>query len=113
VPALRDDPGAPRHAEGLERLAGARHWRAGDPRHVPGALGDPAVDPRLRRVDTWDPVPGADRHDDRRVGLARRLPRAGAAQRAPAGLAVLTRGGVPAQRPRAVRAGVRARLGPL
>ena len=38
VPALGDDPGAARDAADLERLAGAGHRRAGDPRHVPGAL---------------------------------------------------------------------------
>ena len=58
VPALRDDPGEARDAEGLERLAGARHRRARDPRHVPRALRDPGVDPRVRRVDARDPVPG-------------------------------------------------------
>ena len=41
VPALGDDPGEARDAEGLERLARAGHRRAGDPRHVPRALGDP------------------------------------------------------------------------
>ena len=57
VPALGDDPGEARDAEDLERLAGARHRRAGDPRHVPGALGDPQLDPRVRRVDARRPVP--------------------------------------------------------
>ena len=38
VPALGDDPGAARDAADLERLARAGHRRAGDPRHVPGAL---------------------------------------------------------------------------
>ncbi len=51
VPALGDDPGEARDAEGVERLAGARDRRARDPRHVPRALGDPRVDPRVRRVD--------------------------------------------------------------
>ena len=56
-----DDPGEARDAEGLERLAGAgdRHPRhAGD---VPGALGDPRLDPRLRRLDARRAVPRADR----------------------------------------------------
>ena len=57
VPALGDDPGEARDAEGLERLARARHRRARDPRHVPRPLGDPRVDPRLRRLDARRPVP--------------------------------------------------------
>ena len=58
VPALGDDPGEARDAEGLERVAGARHRRARDPRHVPRPLGDPAVDPRVRRLDARRAVPG-------------------------------------------------------
>ena len=34
---------------------------ARDPRHVPRALGDPRLDPRLRRLDARRAVPGADR----------------------------------------------------
>ena len=49
VPALGDDPGAPRDAEGLERVADAGDRHARDPRHVPRALGDPRLDPRVRR----------------------------------------------------------------
>ena len=42
VPALDHGPGAPRHAEGVERVADLRHVRALPARHVPGALRDPA-----------------------------------------------------------------------
>ena len=38
VPALDDDPGEARDAEGLERLADPRHRHAGAARHVPRAL---------------------------------------------------------------------------
>ena len=65
VPALGDDPGEARDAEGLERLARAGHRRARDPRHVPRALGHPRLDPRLRRLDARRAVPGPDRDDDR------------------------------------------------
>ena len=41
VPALDHDPGAARHAEGLERLAGAGERDPRGARHLPGALGDP------------------------------------------------------------------------
>ena len=34
LPALGDGPGAPRHAAGLEPVAGVRHVRADDPRHL-------------------------------------------------------------------------------
>ena len=61
VPALGDDPGEARDAEDVERLAGAGHRRARHPRHVPGALGDPGLDPRVRRLDARRAVPGADR----------------------------------------------------
>ena len=81
-----------------------------DPRHVPGALGHPRLDPRLRRVHARRAVPGPDRGDDRRVDL-RSSPRAPtrAAVRPPAGLAAVARGDVPAQQPRA-RAAVRGDL---
>ena len=42
LPALDHGPGAPRHAEGLERQPDLRRLRAGAARHLPGALGDPA-----------------------------------------------------------------------
>ena len=32
-----------------------------DPRHLPGPLGDPRLDPRVRRLDARGPVRGADR----------------------------------------------------
>ena len=51
VPALDHDPGEARDAEDLERLARPRDRHPGDPRHVPRALGDPRLDPRLRRLD--------------------------------------------------------------
>jgi cytochrome c-type biogenesis protein CcmF len=86
-----DDPGAARDAEDLERLARARHGRAGDPRHVPRALGDPGLDPRLRRLDARRAVPGADRDDDRRLDRARGLARLRPALGAQAGLAALAR----------------------
>ena len=50
VPALADDPGEAGDAEGLERLAGARHRHARDHGHVPGAQRDPQLDPRVRRT---------------------------------------------------------------
>ena len=51
VPALGDDAGEARDAEGLERLADPRDRHARGPRHLPRALGDPRLDPRLRRLD--------------------------------------------------------------
>ena len=42
-------------------VAGARDRHAGDPRHVPRALGDPRLDPRLRRLDARRAVRVADR----------------------------------------------------
>ena len=71
VPALRDDPGEARDAEDLERLAGAGHRRAGDPRHLPRALGDPQLDPRVRRLDARRAVPDPDRRADRGLDRAR------------------------------------------
>ena len=81
VPALRDDPGEARDAEGVERVAGARHRRARDPRHLPRALRDPRVDPRVRGLDARRAVPGADRDDDRRLDLPGRDPRAASCAR--------------------------------
>src|SRR5918992_987241 len=104
VPALRDDPGEARDVEGLERVARAGDGRAGDPRHVPRALRDPRVDPRVRRLDARDPVPAADRRDYRRLDRARGKPRRVAARRAPAPLPAVARGGGPAQQPPAPRA---------
>ena len=103
VPALGDDPGEARDAEDLERVARARRGHARDRRHLPRALGDPELDPRLRRLDARDPVRDPDRGDGRRLGLSRREPPRGAAQRAHARLAALTRGGLPAQQHRAGR----------
>ena len=103
VPALRDDPGEARDAEDLERLAGAGDGRARDPRHLPRALGDPQLDPRVRRLDARRAVPDPDRGADRGLGRARALARERPALRAPARLAALARGGLPAQQPRAGR----------
>ena len=57
VPALGDDPGAARDAADVERLAGAGDRRAGDPRHVPGALRRAELDPRVRRLHARRAVP--------------------------------------------------------
>ena len=45
---LDHDPGEAGDAEGLERLAGPDDRHARDRRHVPGPLGDPELDPRVR-----------------------------------------------------------------
>ncbi len=51
LPALGHGPGEARDAAGLERVADRRHLQPRAARHLPGPLRDPAVDPRLRRVD--------------------------------------------------------------
>ena len=84
VPALDHGPGAPRHAEGLERVADLRHVRALPARHVPGALRDPRVDPRVRRLHGGDATAGADRRRPGRLDRADRLAPARAARGAPA-----------------------------
>ena len=84
---------------------------ARDPRHVPRALGDPRVDPRLRRLDARASRSCPDRGDDRRLDRAGREPGGVAALRAPARLAAVARGRVPAQQPRARRALLRRLLG--
>ena len=61
LPPLDHGPGAPRHAEGLERVADLRDVRARPARHVPRPLGDPPVDPRVRRVDGGHAAPRPDR----------------------------------------------------
>ena len=61
VPALRDRAGEARDAEDVERVADPRRRHPRDPRHVPGPLGHPRVDPRVRRVDARHSFPGADR----------------------------------------------------
>ena len=43
-----------------------------DPRHVPGALGDPGLDPRVRRLDARLPFVALIGADDRRLGRAGR-----------------------------------------
>ena len=61
VPALDHGPGAAGDAAGLERDADLRDVLARAARHVPGALRDPGVDPRLRRVDGRRPAARPDR----------------------------------------------------
>ena len=58
-----------------------------------------------------DPVPGPDRRDDRGLDRARGLARARPALGAPARLAAVARGGLPAQQPRAGRPLLRDLLG--
>ena len=48
-------------------VARPRDRHAGDPRHVPRALGDPRLDPRVRRVDARRAVRDPHRDDDRRL----------------------------------------------
>ena len=57
-----------------------RHVRARAAGHVPGAVGHPRLDPRLRRVDDRRPVPDLHRDRGRRLGRARGLAAAGPAQ---------------------------------
>ena len=113
VPALADDPGEARDAEGLERLARARHRHARDHGHVPRAQRGPQLDPRLRRRDARRAVRRADRRADRGLDLPRRLAPRHAALRAPARLAALARVDLPRQQPRARRAVLRDLLGHL
>ena len=51
LPALGDGPGEARDAEGVERVADRGYVHARAARDLPGALGDPRVDPRVRRLD--------------------------------------------------------------
>ena len=81
--------------------------------HVPGAMRRAELDPRVRRVDARRPVPGADRGDDRGLDLPRGQPLGVAEVRAPAGLAAVARGDLPAQQLRARRALLRRLLGHL
>ena len=62
VPALGDGAGEARHAEGVERVADRGHVRALAARHVPGALGHPRLDPRVRRLDARHALPRLHRH---------------------------------------------------
>ena len=95
-------------------VADAGHRHARDPRHLPRALGDPRLDPRLRRVDPRRAVRHPDRGDDRAgrpdLVVSRRD---AAALGAPARLAALARGGLPGQQPRPRGAGLRRLLGHL
>ena len=93
-------------------VLGDRHAR--DHRHVPRALGRPQLDPRVRRVDARRAVRGADRGD----GAPARSTSSSARRdvlrsRAPARLAALARGRLPAQQPRARRPLLRDLLGHL
>ena len=113
VPAFGDRAGEARDAEDVERVADPGRGHPRDPRHVPRPLGHPRVDPRVRRLDPGHPVPGADRGADPRLGAAGDLARADAAVRAPAGLAAVARGDLPAEQPRAGRALLRDPVGDL
>src|SRR3954464_9244144 len=113
VPALGDDPGEARDAEGLERLARARHRRARRPRDVPGAQRDPRLDPRLRRLDAGQAVRRLHRAAGARLDRAGRLAPRSPALRGAAGLAAEPRGHVPGQQHRARRAVLRRLLGHL
>ena len=94
VPALGDDPGEARDAEGLERLADPGDRRAGVLGTFLVRSGILRVDPRVRRLDARRAVPDPDRGDDRRLDLPGRLARATTLRsRAPARLAALARGG--------------------
>src|SRR5579884_2480967 len=104
---LDHDPGEAGHAEGVERLAGPGQRHAGDPRDVPRALGDPRLDPRVRRLHAGRSLRGAAGGDDHRLDRAGGLPPRPAAQRGPAGLAAQPGGGVPAAEPGAGGDGVR------
>ena len=92
-------------------VAGPRDRRAGDPRHVPRALRDPRLDPRLRRLDARRALRDLHRRARRALGGAgRRAPRRLCAP-APARLAAVARVGVPTQQPRARGAVLRDLLG--
>ena len=81
-----------------------RHLHAGAARHLPGPLGDPRVDPRLRRLDGRRAAAGADRGGRDRLGRADRLAARRPALRAPDRVAGLARVGLPGQQPAAGRA---------
>ena len=55
-------------------VADLRHVRARAAGHVPGALGHPRLDPRLRRLDHRGAVPRLHRHRGRLLGGADREP---------------------------------------
>src|SRR5205807_7840390 len=64
VHPLDHDPGEAGDAEDLERVADPWDRHDGDRRHVPGALGDPVLDSRLRvELGPQYRVRGADRGD--------------------------------------------------
>ena len=96
LPALDHGPGAPRHAPHLERLADLRRLRALAARHVPRPLRDPAVDPRLRRVQGRAAAARADRPRRDRLDDPDRQPPRVAALGAPARLGLQPRVGLPA-----------------
>ena len=113
VPALADDPGEARHAEGVERVARARHRHPRDHGHVPRTQRDPQLDPRLRRCDARRALRGPHRSADRRLDLSRAEPPRDAAIAEPARFAALARVDLPRQQPRARGALLRDLLGHL
>ena len=80
LPALGDGPGAPRDAEGLEHGAGDPDLQPLPVRHLPDALGDHLLGPRLRRVDARAVLPRLHHRRAGRLG--------GAAGHAPAAAAL-------------------------
>ena len=114
LPALDHGPGAPRDAQGLEREPDLRRLRAGAARHLPGALGDPAVDPRLRRLDRRRAAAGPDRRRRDRLDRADRQPAARTSRpERRIELAALARGDLPGQQPAPGRPRGRHLLGHL
>ena len=101
LPALGDGAGEAGDAEGLERQPDLRDLLPLPARHLPGALGSPAVDPRLRRLDRRRAAAGADRGGGGRLDRADRHPARPAAARAPDRLAALARVDLPGQQPAA------------
>ena len=73
LPALDHGPGAAGDAQGLERDPDLRHLRARAARHLPGALGHPRLDPRLRRVHGRRAAARPDRGGRDRLGAPDRL----------------------------------------
>ena len=104
VPALGDDPGEARDAEGLEHAA--RHPRVLPLalRHVPHALGRRQLDPLVHREPARAVVPRLHLPRHGVLARARVLAAAAAALEDAARVARLARGGVPLQQPAARRA---------
>ena len=104
VPALGDDPGEARDAEGLEHAA--RHPRVLPLalRDVPHALGRRQLDPLVHPEPARAVVPRLHLPRHRGLARARFLAAAAAALEDAARVARLARGGVPLQQPAARRA---------